>query len=58
MTWPISRFYSRSVIINGHRIARRRFTVWAWAYFLVFVALPVLGAGALIDFALYLTFIR
>ena len=48
----------RSVIIDGYTIPRRRFTVWAWVYFLVFVAAPVIGAGALIDTLLYLTLIR
>jgi hypothetical protein len=46
----------RTIIIDGQSIPRRRFTVWAWVYFLLFVALPVLAAGALIDFALYTYF--
>jgi hypothetical protein len=53
----ISAFRS-NVIINGHAIPKRRFTVWAWLYFLLFVAAPVLGLGALLDLALYFAFIR
>ncbi|MEK9644542.1 MAG: hypothetical protein VW547_03265 [Alphaproteobacteria bacterium] len=48
----------RSIEIDGNVIPRRRFMVWAWSYFAVFVALPVLAASALIDYLLYLTFIR
>lgn len=48
----------RAVIINGHTIPRRRFTAWAWLYFLLFVAAPAIGAGALLDYVLYLILIR
>jgi hypothetical protein len=49
---------NRSVIIDGHTIPRRGFTAWAWIYFVLFVAVPVLGGGALLDYALYLIIIR
>ena len=54
MSSPINR----SVIIDGQSIPRRGFTVWAWVYFVSFVALPVLGVAALLDYLLYLTIIR
>ena len=47
---------TRAIIIDGQTVPRRRFTVWAWIYFLAFVALPVLALGAAIDYALYTYF--
>lgn len=42
--------------INGVVIPPRHFTGWAALYFIAFVCLPVTGAGALLDFALYTIF--
>ncbi len=41
------------VEIRGHRIPKRRFTRWALYYFLLYIALPVLGASLLADAILY-----
>jgi hypothetical protein len=49
---------NRSVIIDGQSIPRRGFTAWAWVYFIAFVAVPVLGVAAFLDYLLYLTIIR
>tara|TARA_R110000868_G_scaffold28525_6_gene106880 strand:+ start:14922 stop:15086 length:165 start_codon:yes stop_codon:yes gene_type:complete len=49
---------NRSVIIDGHTIPRRGFTAWAWIYFVLCVAVPVLGTAAVLDYILYLTIIR
>ena len=49
---------NRSVIIDGQSIPRRGFTAWAWVYFITFVAVPVLGIAAFLDYLLYLTIIR
>ena len=49
---------NRSVIIDGQSIPRRGFTAWAWVYFVAFVAVPVLGIAAGLDYLLYLTIIR
>jgi hypothetical protein len=54
MSSPINR----SVIIDGHTIPRRGFSAWAWIYFVLFVAVPVLGVAAILDYVLYLTIIR
>ena len=48
----------RSVIIDGQSIPRRGFAAWAWVYFIAFVAVPVLGVAASLDYLLYLTIIR
>jgi hypothetical protein len=49
---------NRSVTIDGQTIPRRGFTAWAWVYFIAFVAAPILGAAAFLDYLLYLTIIR
>jgi hypothetical protein len=45
--------FRKPVTIHGHDIPRRRFTFRAALYFALFVALPVLGMAALLDYALY-----
>lgn len=47
---------ARELIIDGQTKPRRRLTVWAWIYFLTFVALPVPVIGTAHDFALYTYF--
>lgn len=47
-----------SIIIDGQTVPRRRFTAWAWTYFLLFIVGPVLGIAALFDFALYFILFR
>jgi|APSaa5957512535_1039671.scaffolds.fasta_scaffold113429_2 hypothetical protein len=42
--------------INGTIIPPRRFTGWGALYFAAFICLPVIGAGALLDLALYTIF--
>ena len=54
----MGRLINRFVIIDGQLIPRRRFTAWAWLYFIAFVAVPVLGVAASLDYLLYLTIIR
>jgi hypothetical protein len=39
--------------IRGVVVPRRRFTVWAALYFMVFVCLPVLGVAFAVDALLY-----
>jgi hypothetical protein len=39
--------------VRGFMVPRRRFTVWAAVYFLVFVCLPVLGIAFAVDTLLY-----
>lgn len=39
--------------VLGHVIPRRRYTRWAAWYFLLYVCLPVLTLGALVDALLY-----
>ena len=42
--------------VRGHVIRKRRFTRWAAWYFLLYVCLPVLVLGVLLDALLYLVF--
>lgn len=49
---------ARSLIIDGQTVPRRRFTVWAWVYFLAFVAVPILLIAAALDYALYSYFFK
>lgn len=42
--------------IHGHVIPPRHFTGWAALYFVLFVCVPLLGAGLLLDVALYTVF--
>lgn len=42
--------------VLGHVIPKRRFTRWAAWYFLLYVCLPVLALGALVDALLYFVF--
>ena len=42
--------------IHGHIIPPRRFTGWAAIYFALFVCVPLLGLGFLLDLALYTIF--
>ena len=42
--------------VLGHVIPRRRFTRWAAYYFLLYLCLPVLVLGMLVDGLLYLVF--
>jgi hypothetical protein len=49
---------SRSITVAGHEIPRRRFTRYAFLYFLGLVALPILGTALLLDIALYLAATR
>ena len=39
--------------IRGVIVPRRRFTLWAAIYFVVFVALPILGIAALLDYLVF-----
>jgi hypothetical protein len=42
--------------VYGHVIPKRRFTRWAAYYFLLYVGLPVLALGVLVDLLFYLVF--
>jgi len=42
--------------VSGVSLPSRRFTGWAAAYFLVFVATPVLGLALILDVISYLVF--
>lgn len=42
--------------VLGHVIPKRRFTRWAFYYFLLYFCLPVLALGFLIDVLLYVVF--
>jgi hypothetical protein len=43
--------FKKPPVIHGHTVPGRRFTGWAAAYFLLFVALPITGLALLLDFA-------
>lgn len=42
--------------VLGHVIPKRRFTRWAFYYFLLYFCLPVLALGLLVDVVLYVVF--
>lgn len=42
--------------VLGQVIPKRRFTRWAAWYFVLYVCLPVLALGALVDLLLYVVF--
>lgn len=46
----------RDGAVMGHVIPKRRFTRWAFYYFLLYVCLPVLALGFLADVLLYVVF--
>ena len=48
--------FRKTVTIRGITVPRRRFTGWAPLYFAAYVALPVLGAAALLDVVFYFLF--
>lgn len=45
---PFAQF-KKPPIIHGEEVPGRRFTGWAAAYFLAFVALPIIGLTLLLD---------
>lgn len=49
----MGRAFRKAVTIRGIAVPHRRFTRWAALYFVGYVALPVLGAAALLDVAFY-----
>jgi hypothetical protein len=52
----MSHLFQSPPAINGIVIPPKRFTGWAALYFSTFICLPVIGAGALLDHALYTIF--
>ncbi len=42
--------------VRGIVVPKRRFTVWAWVYFALYVVLPIMGGAFLLDLALYLLY--
>lgn len=46
-------FGKTSITISGTIVPRRRFTGWAWLYFLGYFVLPFLSLCFLIDLLLY-----
>jgi hypothetical protein len=42
--------------IKGLDLPGPRFTVWAWVYFALYVAVPILSAGLALDMAFYFVF--
>ena len=50
------RFRRRPV--KGFDLPGPRFTGWAWFYFMLYVALPVLAVGLALNVALYFLFER
>ncbi len=42
--------------VLGHVIPKRRFTCWAAWYFAIYLCLPLLALGALVDLLLYVVF--
>lgn len=53
-----SRFRRRPQAVKGYDLPGPRFTKWAWVYFAVYVALPILAVGLVLDAALYFVFDR
>jgi hypothetical protein len=49
---------ARTLLIRGHALPKRRFTVWAALYFAGLVALPVLLISLALDGVLYLGYAR
>lgn len=50
--------FARPRPVRGVHLPRRRFTGWAWLYFALFVALPVLAVAFALDATLYLVATR
>ena len=44
--------------IHGQHIPAPRFTLWALLYFVLYVALPLLAVGFLLDLILFFVFAR
>jgi hypothetical protein len=50
----MKRIFRKSQKVRGFVVPRRRFTIWAAVYFLVFVCLPILAVAFAIDSLLYM----
>jgi len=42
--------------VSGVSLPRRRFTVWAYVYFLIFFGGPLLGVALILDIIFYFVF--
>jgi hypothetical protein len=47
------RFSGKTQTVKGRDLPGPKFTGWAWIYFALYVALPVLALGLLLDIVFY-----